>query len=79
LPDDLRLMTAYRLWADSLYKGVIFDKNPLLFYIGMQDQLYTFNMFDVQAWWALVVIMGRIALPPEEELKTANRLWADSL
>ncbi|MGO7870207.1 NAD(P)-binding domain-containing protein [Rhizobium leguminosarum] len=75
LPDDLRLKTANRLWADSLYKGVIFDKNPQLFYIGMQDQFYTFNMFDVQAWWARDVMMGRIALPPEEELKANFDMW----
>ncbi|MGO8504101.1 NAD(P)-binding domain-containing protein [Rhizobium leguminosarum] len=75
LPDDLRLKTANRLWADSLYKGVIFDKNPQLFYIGMQDQFYTFNMFDVQAWWARDVMMGRIALPPEDELKANFDMW----
>ncbi|NEK16166.1 NAD(P)-binding domain-containing protein [Rhizobium leguminosarum] len=75
LPDDLRLKTANRLWADSLYKGVIFDKNPQLFYIGMQDQFYTFNMFDVQAWWARDVMMGRITLPPEEELKANFDMW----
>ncbi len=38
LPDELRLKTANRLWADGLYKGVIYDENPQLFYIGMQDQ-----------------------------------------
>ena len=75
LPDDLRLKTANRLWADSLYKGVIFDKNPQLFYIGMQDQFYTFNMFDVQAWWERDVMMGRITLPPEEELKANFDMW----
>ncbi|AHF87688.1 potassium transporter (plasmid) [Rhizobium leguminosarum bv. trifolii WSM1689] len=75
LPDDLRLKTANRLWADSLFKGVIFDKNPQLFYIGMQDQFYTFNMFDVQAWWARDVMMGRITLPPEEELKANFDMW----
>ncbi|UIJ95094.1 NAD(P)/FAD-dependent oxidoreductase [Sinorhizobium meliloti] len=75
LPDELRLKTANRLWVDHLYKGVVFDKNPQLFYIGMQDQFYTFNMFDVQAWWARDVMMGRIALPPEEELKANFDMW----
>ena len=75
LPDDLRLKTANRLWADHLYKGVIFDRNPQLFYIGMQDQFYTFNMFDVQAWWARDVMMGRIKLPPEAELKANFDAW----
>lgn len=63
LPDDLRLKTANRLAANDLYKGVAYVGNPDLFYLGMQDQWYTFNMFDAQAWWVRDVILGRIALP----------------
>ncbi len=63
MPDDLRLRTVNRLATADLYKGVAFVGNPNLFYIGMQDQWFTFNMFDAQAWWARDVIMGRIALP----------------
>jgi len=63
LPDDLRLKTANRLATADLYKGVAYVHNPNLMYIGMQDQWFTFNMFDAQAWWARDVIMGRIALP----------------
>ncbi len=29
-------------------------------------------MFDVQAWWARDVMMGRIKLPSEEELKAIS-------
>lgn len=75
LPDDLRLKTANRLWPDMLLKGVVFETNPKLFYIGMQDQFYTFNMFDAQAWWARDVIMGRITLPPTDELKANFDTW----
>ena len=63
LPDDLRLKTANRLASADLYKGVVFNANPNMFYLGMQDQWYTFNMFDAQAWWVRDAIMGRIALP----------------
>jgi trimethylamine monooxygenase len=63
LPDDLRLRTANRLATADLYKGVAYVHNPALFYIGMQDQWFTFNMFDAQAWWARDVILGRITLP----------------
>lgn len=63
LPDDLRLKTVNRLAPNDLYKGVVLTGNPDIFYIGMQDQWYTFNMFDTQAWWVRDVIMGRIALP----------------
>ncbi|MGK7754312.1 MULTISPECIES: flavin-containing monooxygenase [unclassified Roseovarius] len=63
LPDDLRLKTANRLASDDLYKGVVWINNPRMFYLGMQDQWFTFNMFDAQAWWVRDCIMGRIALP----------------
>ena len=63
LPDDLRLKTANRLTAADLYKGVVWNKNPEMFYLGMQDQWYTFNMFDAQAWWVRDCIMDRIPLP----------------
>ena len=62
LPDDLRLKTANRLATADLYKGVVFVHNPKMFYLGMQDQWFTFNMFDAQAWWARDAIMGKIDL-----------------
>ncbi len=65
LPDDLRLKTRNRLAAADLYKGVVWVKNPKLFYIGMQDQWFTFNMFDAQGWWVRDAIMGRITIPDE--------------
>ncbi|RMF37531.1 MAG: NAD(P)/FAD-dependent oxidoreductase [Alphaproteobacteria bacterium] len=72
LPDDLRLKTANRLATADLYKGVVWVHNPKLFYLGMQDQWFTFNMFDAQAWWVRDVIMGRIALPDSKEEMLAD-------
>ncbi|MEM8775317.1 MAG: NAD(P)/FAD-dependent oxidoreductase [Pseudomonadota bacterium] len=69
LPDDLRLKTANRLAAADLYKGVVWNKNPKMFYIGMQDQWYTFNMFDAQAWWVRDQIMGKIDLPDQAAME----------
>ena len=63
LADGLRLKTKNRLYPGSLYKGIFWRPNPKLMYIGMQDQFYTFSMFDVQAWYARDVVLGRIALP----------------
>ena len=63
LPDDLRLKTRNRLATADLYKGVVWAKNPKLFYLGMQDQWYTFNMFDAQAWYARDIILGRLTVP----------------
>jgi trimethylamine monooxygenase len=66
LPDDLRLKTANRLATADLYKGVVWVHNPKLFYLGMQDQWFTFNMFDAQAWWVRDAIMGRIKIPTDK-------------
>ena len=60
---ELRLRTANRLAAADLYKGVVWINNPKLFYLGMQDQWYTFNMFDAQAWYVRDIIMARIQVP----------------
>ena len=63
---ELCLKTANRLATADLYKGVVWVDNPRLFYLGMQDQWYTFNMFDAQAWYVRDVIMGRIQVPDRE-------------
>lgn len=75
LPDELRLVTDNRLWTKTLYHGVCFEKNPRMFYIGMQDQFYTFNMFDAQAWWVRDVILGRISLPSLIEMQQHSVKW----
>ncbi|MBI2719749.1 MAG: NAD(P)/FAD-dependent oxidoreductase [Rhizobiales bacterium] len=75
LPEDLRLKTANRLWPLDLYKGVVWEPNPRFFYIGMQDQFYTFNMFDAQAWYARDVILGRIRLPKADAMRKDSRKW----
>ena len=77
LHDDLRLKTGNRLWPLGLYKGVVWEKNPKLHYVGMQDQFYTFSMFDAQAWYARDVIMGRIELPSADEMAKNSEGWRD--
>lgn len=67
LPDDLRLKTANRLATADLWKGVVWVHNPKMFYLGMQDQWYTFNMFDAQAWYVRDIIAGRIQVPDSLE------------
>ena len=67
LPDDLRLKTANRLATADLYKGVVWVHNPKLFYLGMQDQWFTFNMFDAQAWWVRDAIMGKLEIPADKQ------------
>jgi len=79
LPDDLRLKTANRLATADLYKGVTWTKNPQLHYLGMQDQWFTFNMFDAQAWYVRDVIAGRIKQPdqPAMEQDVIDRIAAE--
>lgn len=43
----------------------------------MQDQFYTFNMFDAQAWLSRDYIMGKFQLPSEEEMVKDNQIWRD--
>ncbi|WP_299875466.1 NAD(P)-binding domain-containing protein [uncultured Sulfitobacter sp.] len=63
MADNIRLRCPNILATPDLYKGVAYINNPNVFYLGMQDQWFTFNMFDVQAWWARDVIMGRVDIP----------------
>ncbi len=75
MAEDLRLITNNRLYPGNLYNGVVWEDNPKLMYLGMQDQWYTFNMFDAQAWYARDVILGRLDLPSKSEMQadTAHR------
>jgi trimethylamine monooxygenase len=43
----------------------------------MQDQYYTFNMFDAQAWWARDVMLGRIELPSAAEMAADSADWLE--
>ncbi len=78
MPEALRLKSDNRLWPLDLYKGVVWEDNPKMFYLGMQDQWYTFNMFDAQAWYVRDIIMGKITLPETKEEMTANSMeWRE--
>lgn len=72
MSEDLRLQTANRLAASHLYKGVVWIDNPDLFYLGMQDQWFTFNMFDAQAWWVRDAILGRLDIPQDSSILQAD-------
>lgn len=77
LPDTMRLKTPNCLYPNNLYKGVVFNNLPQLLYLGMQDQYYTFNMFDAQAWFARDVIMGKIAVPNQDERSHNIEHWLE--
>ena len=77
LTDDLKLKTNNCLWPLGIYKGIFWVDNPKMMYLGMQDQFYTFNMFDAQAWYARDHILGKIALPSKEEMLKNNQEWKE--
>ncbi|MFA6037536.1 MAG: NAD(P)/FAD-dependent oxidoreductase [Legionellales bacterium] len=77
LPDNLRLSTENRLWPLGLYHGVVWENNPKLMYLGMQDQYYTFVMFNAQAWYVRDVILGKIPLPSKIAMQEDSRKWRD--
>ncbi len=82
LPSELSLSGPNCVWPQGLYKGVVWQDDPGLFYIGAQDQWFTFNMFDLQAWYVRDVIMGRITLPDNAERQAEIDMWvarADAL
>jgi trimethylamine monooxygenase len=75
LPDALRLKSPNNLYPLGMYKGIAWQPNTNFFYLGAQDQFYTFNMFDVQAWWARDVILGRIELPDAAAREADIEKW----
>lgn len=75
LPDELRLKTDNNLYPDQLYKGIFFNDLPELIYLGMQDQYYTFNMFDAQAWVARDFMTGKFKLPSKSERRKDMDIW----
>ena len=75
LPDELRMKTKNNLYPDQVYKGIFFNELPNMMYLGMQDQYYTFNMFDTQAWLARDYMMGTYKLPNKEERRADMDKW----
>jgi trimethylamine monooxygenase len=75
LEEKLKLKTHNRLYPPKLYKGVAWQDNLNLFYLGMQDQFHTFNMFDVQAWYVRDLIMNKIQTPSSEEIAKDIADW----
>ena len=79
LPSGLSLKSPNVLYPAGLYKGVVWQQNTNLFYLGAQDQYYTFNMFDAQAWFARDVMTGRINLPSLAEREADIQHWLQRL
>ena len=48
-----------------------------MLYVGVQDQYYTYTMFDVQALWALKYVLGDIKIPDKETMISSWKDWVD--
>lgn len=77
LPSDMAISSPNVLYPGNLYKGIVWQQNTNLFYLGAQDQYYTFNMFDAQAWFARDVMVGKIDLPTESERAADIATWLE--
>jgi trimethylamine monooxygenase len=64
MAENLRLYCPGNPYIPSdLYKGIFWLTEPRLAYLGMQNQLYTLNMFDIQAALVRDVFLGYVQLP----------------
>jgi trimethylamine monooxygenase len=66
MAEKLRFYSSGNLYIPSdLYKGIFWSAEPRLAYLGMQNQLYTLNMFDIQAALVRDVFLGYVTLPDD--------------
>ena len=82
LSDELSLSIPENTFYPNLYKGILWAHggNNKVLYLGMQNQLYSMNMFDAQALWAVKYIMGHLQIPKTtEELVEDINLWQEKL
>ena len=77
LPSSLALDSPNNVYPDNLYRGVVWEKNNQMFYLGAQDQWFTFNMFDAQAWYVRDVILGERELPSKQEQRASIDEWLE--
>jgi trimethylamine monooxygenase len=75
LPADLALSGPNTVYPEGLYRGVVWQNNPAMYYVGAQDQWFTFNMFDAQAWYVRDLIVGRAELPAADERAASIAEW----
>jgi len=75
IESSLRLRTTNDLYTPNLYKGVFWLDNPRMMYLAMQDQYYTFTLFDAEAWYARDYVLGRLALPSRQEMEDDVAAW----
>ena len=46
-----------------------------MLYLGMQNQAFSFPMFDAQALWSLQYILKNITVPCKEDMLKHIKIW----
>jgi len=79
LREELRLKCKNVFYPPNLYKGIVWEEggNGKLLYVGVQDQYYTYTMFDVCALWAVKYIEGEISYPDQKERDSDWKAWVE--
>ena len=67
MADKLRLVTHNRFYPDNLYKGIFWQDQPRLMYLGMQDLALTLTLLEAQSYYARDFILGRLVLPASQD------------
>ena len=75
MDDKIRLRTTNILYPNHLYKGLILNNNPKVIYMGMQELIYTFTLFDSQAWYVRDYILEKITVASKEERTKDIEKW----
>lgn len=64
-----------RLYPAGLYKGVVWARQPSLFYVGMQDPHFSFPMFDAQAFFIAALLSGQVECASQGEMQEDIAVW----
>ena len=65
------------LICDNLYKGIFNIDEPKVMYLGMQHQILSYVIFDVQAKVAVDFIIDELELPSYKEMQEDIYKWMD--
>ena len=76
---DIRMKPENVYYPKQLYKGVVLMEsgNNQMMYLGMQNQAFSFPMFDAQAFWSLQRILNNISLPSKKEMLIHTNKWTE--
>ncbi|XP_063418302.1 trimethylamine monooxygenase-like [Mytilus trossulus] len=79
LEDNLRLKSTLSVYPAGLYKGSLWlnGGNRKMFYMGIQDQYFSYTMFDAQGLWISRFITGTLQNEPKsiEEMTKEEQKW----